>query len=374
MFSILHETHVRLPYSRGRLRQALLAVIGTAISFGSEPVMAQQDPALTRPVSTTDAAHDAHARVLAAAKAFLDTLSSEQRAIASIDYSPANAARWHTYPDATLGPGRKRLGLRLETLSQDQWAAFDDLLDAALGSAPDEGADEVRQHLSIDDYLRRDGTRTDYGRGEFKIAFLGTPSTTGLWALQFGGHHLAVLNTYSGGLPIGATPSFRGMEPLTEVRYGGRRMAPQLQEHRAFAALLASLDAAQLDRARLRRRGGLMMAGRDWDFPAQQDGLPASALNDGQRRLLLDAMRTFVGDADDATADAFMEKYRAELDRTYLGYAGSPDLAHVGDYVRIDGPSVWIEFDMDPPYSTDQPHPHALWRDKEADYGGIRGR
>ncbi len=61
-----------------------------------------------------------------------------------------------------------------------------------------------------------------------------------------------------------------------------------------------------------------------------------------------------------------------ELDATYLGFSGSTSLTRTGDYVRIDGPSVWIELVMDPPYSTDKPHVHAVWRDKRTDYGGTR--
>lgn len=341
--------------------------------MGCAPVPAQQEnAALAEPIAATDAAHASYERVLAAAQGLMETLSPAQRDALVLDYSFANATRWHTYPDATLGSRRNRLGLQLEGLSQEQWNAVYDLLDAALGSAPNEGGDEVRQHLSVDDYLRHGGARSDYGRGEFKLAFLGEPSPTGLWELQFGGHHLAVANTYSNGLLIGATPSFRGMEPLTPVEHDGGRFAPQLQEHQAFVALLASFNDAQLQQARLSGRGNLMMAGRNWDFPERPQGLAVADLDPEQRTLLFAAMETFVGDADDVSATAFMEKYRGEAEQTYIGISGSPSLSATGDYVRVDGPSVWIEFYMDPPFSTDHPHPHSLWRDKQADYGGVR--
>ncbi|WP_319518905.1 DUF3500 domain-containing protein [uncultured Martelella sp.] len=361
----------RLSTLRGRA--APFALGAGLLVMGCAPVPAQQaDATLAGPVVATDAAHASYQRVLTAAQDLMETLSPAQRDALALDYSFANATRWHTYPDATLGSRRNRLGLQLEGLSEDQWGAVYALLDAALGSAPDEGADEVRQHLSIDDYLRRGGARSDYGRGEFKLAFLGEPSPTGLWELQFGGHHLAVANTYRDGLLIGATPSFRGMEPLTPVEYDGGNFAPQLQEHQAFVALLASLDDTQREQARLSRRGNLMMAGRNWDFPERSQGLAVAGLDREQRALLFAAMETFVGDADDVSAAAFMEKYRREIERTYIGFSGSPSLSATGDYVRIDGPSVWIEFYMDPPFSTEQPHPHALWRDKQADYGGTR--
>lgn len=42
------------------------------------------------------------------------------------------------------------------------------------------------------------------------------------------------------------------------------------------------------------------------------------------------------------------------------------------DYVRIDGPSLWIEFSLQSNKSTgeDGNHPHSVWRDKTFDYGG----
>ncbi|MEC0153204.1 DUF3500 domain-containing protein [Paenibacillus macerans] len=37
----------------------------------------------------------------------------------------------------------------------------------------------------------------------------------------------------------------------------------------------------------------------------------------------------------------------------------------------MDGPSVWIEFSMRSGIIFSDPHPHAVWRDKITDYGGI---
>ena len=42
-----------------------------------------------------------------------------------------------------------------------------------------------------------------------------------------------------------------------------------------------------------------------------------------------------------------------------------------GDYIRIDGPSVWIEFSMQNGIVLSGAHPHAVWRDKQTDYAGT---
>lgn len=67
-----------------------------------------------------------------------------------------------------------------------------------------------------------------------------------------------------------------------------------------------------------------------------------------------------------------MTAYENELDDTSLSFSGSTSLTATGDYVRIDGPTIWIEFIMDAPYSTDETAPHSVWRDKVSDYGGTR--
>jgi hypothetical protein len=65
-----------------------------------------------------------------------------------------------------------------------------------------------------------------------------------------------------------------------------------------------------------------------------------------------------------------MARYAAELPQTYIAYAGTPALMTENDYIRIDGPSVWIEISMQPGRSLEGIHPHSVWRDKLLDYGG----
>jgi hypothetical protein len=321
---------------------------------------------------------DSGAIVLERANALIATLSDAQRAALLQEYTFANAARWHTYPQWALGRSRARTGLRLSSLSAEQWDVLNALLAAATGSGRNEGYDEIQQHLAADDWIGQNGGGKGYGRGNFYIAFLGTPSNTGTWQLQFGGHHLALTNTYRGGVLVGATPSFRGIEPHTAIRYGGATLRPQLDELEAFVALVASLDPRQRGAAELADEQDEMLLGpearnKDWNFPARAQGVPASSLSREQRALLMKAISLYVNDVADANAAAILARYERELDSTYLSFSGSASLTRTGDYVRIDGPSVWIELVMDPPYSTRQPHIHGVWRDKRTDYGGTRG-
>jgi hypothetical protein len=344
--------------------------------------------------------------VVALAEAFAATLTDEQDASLNQEYTFANAANWSNLPNGLLsgagmggggtggppagmtgapaggtggmpGTGTQtstgRVGLQTDSLSDDQWTALEALLAAATGSAENEGFDEIVQHLEADDYLADNGGGDTYGRGNYYIAFLGTPSDTGTWELQFGGHHLALANTYTNGALAGATPSFRGIEPFSTVEVDGDTVQPEQQEQQAFAALLTSFDATQAAAAKLSTAYSDILLGprKDWAFPTTAEGVIGSQLTDAQKALLLAAINTYVDDTDDADAATILAKYQSELDQTYVSYAGTTDVTSQGDYVRIDGPSVWIEFSMQNGIVLSGAHPHAVWRDKQTDYAGL---
>ena len=227
--------------------------------------------------------------------------------------------------------------------------------------------------LNADDYLAANGGGSDYGSGNYFIAFLGTPSDTGTWELQFGGHHLAFANTYTDGVLAGATPSFRGVEPFGTFEQNGVTNDPLGSEQTALSAMLTGLTTDQLAAAQLSSTYSdiLLTPGNDWAFPATAEGVQVSTLSDDQKALVLAAIATYVDDIDNADAATILAKYESELDETYISYSGTTGLTEQNDYVRIDGPSVWIEFSMQHGIVMSGNHPHSVWRDQVTDYGGT---
>jgi len=160
---------------------------------------------------------------------------------------------------------------------------------------------------------------------------------------------------------------------MTTVEEDGTTVEPEQQEQAAFAALLASLDDTQTATATLSESFNdiLLGPGNDWAFPTTSEGIKGSDLTEEQKALVLAAINTYVDDVDDASAATILAEYESELDDTYVSFAGSGTMAEEGDYVRIDGPSVWIEFSMQHGIVLDGAHPHAVWRDKTDDYAGL---
>lgn len=289
------------------------------------------------------------------------------------EYSVADAKKWSNLP---AGAFPLRPGVFLGELTVEQRGVVKAILMEAASLTDNEGFDEMVQTLNADDYIGTISTDYKAGYSSFneKFALLGTPSDKGTWQLYYGGHHFALTNTYTDGKLVGATPSFRGIEPFPSFEMNGRTNIPMLQERDAFAALLKSLTEAQLAAAKLEGTYRDILAGPQADdaIPDEQEGIQVSELNEAQQALLLGAIQTYVGDLNDADAKRYMEKYTAELPDTVLGFSGTTDVNSEDDYVRIHGPSLWLEFSLQSNKSTDAVgnHPHSVWRDRTDDYGG----
>lgn len=313
------------------------------------------------------------AKIVCLAEAFKATLTPAQVATVQRLYSKTDAAKWSNFPQQFSRP--QRVGIAFGTLTPPQLAAAKALMAAVLApGVPNEGYDELEGGLAADTYL---GTATKqtgtFGAGNYYLAFLGTPSLTGRWELQYGGHHYAFANTYQDGKTVGTTPTFRGVEPMSAVQANGRTYQPMEQERQAFAKLLGSLSPSEQAAARLGTtfHDVLLGPGQDDQFPATKQGLRLGTLRAAQQQLALSALKTYVNDLDAATAAAVLARYTAELPNTYLAYVGSGTMSQGSDYVRLDGPRLWLEYSGQD--SRDFPgtvHPHSVWRDHLSDYGG----
>lgn len=310
-------------------------------------------------------------KVVCLAENFKATLSTSQLALMQLDYTKANAVKWSNLPQALVQT--KRVGISFAELSATQKDAVQALLKEVTGTTANEGYSELQQIMGADNYLNANGGGSTYGDGNYYIAFLGTPSTTGLWELQFGGHHFALANTYNQAKLVGATPSFRAVEPMAAFALNGAQVQPIEQERKAFSDMLKGLSAAELTSARLTSTFSdlLLGPGKDGQFPSAKSGLKVGDLIQEKKTLVINAIKTYVQDIDDTNAAAILAKYTSELDNTYIAYSGTTEVNTQNDYVRIDGPNVWIEYSAQGGIVIrNVSHPHSVWRDRSGDYGG----
>ncbi|MGW2887929.1 DUF3500 domain-containing protein [Streptomyces griseoruber] len=366
-----NNTHRR---SKNRLKKAGAAfAAGTALLFGAVYVNANASSVggsattTASPAASSAASSAAVSDVVDAADAFLATLDDDQQAEVLLDLTEENATAWSNLPCGSTC----RVGIELSTLSEEQLAAAEAVIEAATGTGSGTGYDQISQILAADDVLGE--TAGGYSSGNYYLAFLGTPGTSGTWQLHFGGHHLAVNLTYEDGEVEGTTPFFIGVEPTSWTDDDGTSYAPLAGMHDGMLDLLAGLSDDELSQAKLSESYTDVLLGpdEDGDFPETKEGLSVGELTDDQQELVLNAIQPWVDVADDSTAASVLSTYASELDDTYISYSGGTDLDTQGDYVRIDGPGVWIEFVcQDGVVYQNQIHYHTVYRDHTTDYGG----
>ena len=305
--------------------------------------------------------------VCSAAESFLATLSATQRNGVQFAFNRTTAStKWSNLPCGAAC----RNGLQFSTLSPTQLEAALAVAQAALSSAGYGTFDGIRM---ADDVLGSLGPSSVYDSRIYFIAFIGTPSSTGEWILQLGGHHYA-LNFYYHGSVESPTPYFTGINPHT-FTLNGQSYAPLKPKTDAMKAMIAGLDATQHAAAKLSGTFGdvLLGPGADNVFPTPS-GLKVSTLSATQQALVVDAMEAWVHDTPSGVASDFLAAYTSSsaLENTYIGWAGSnANLATQGSYIRIDGPRAWMEIVVQGPAPIPgQLHYHAIWRDETLDYGG----
>lgn len=316
------------------------------------------------------------AKVTCLVQTFKASLTPEQIASLQIPLTKASAAKW----SGLTGGITIRNGVEFSTLTNSQLAAARSIISSATGLTMNEGWDEFDQINLGDAYLGSIGGSA-YGAGKYTIAILGDPALEGTWMLQFGGHNYAQNITYKDGVAVSGSPSLRGTEPKS-WNFGGVNYSPLAQEHTVMATLLASLSTAQLVTAKLSTSTTDLMAGagKDGEFPTKA-GVKLSALGEGSQNNFLKALDPWLNDLPYELKTKLLNIYTAEMADTYISYSGSPTatsgnsnslLMADGDYIRIDGPSVWIEFIVKKgTLFTNDVQYQTVYRDRTRDYNGL---
>jgi Protein of unknown function (DUF3500) len=405
--SEIHHVIIRLARTNGKrdtpMKLFLIATvtaafaIATLLAIGSSTAIAHRQAAAEKQAITTQIVTDAND--------FLATLDQAQRQRVTYAFNDtAQRARWSNFPVAMSPRG----GLSLKEMTAVQQAAAMKLLAVVLSH---QGFEKVQQIRQADDDFKNNGSRRGppggppgggpggrpgndssrmpnahpddhigglpsahaggalFGSDLYFISFLGAPSITNPWMLQFGGHHLALNITIAGSNGV-LTPSLTGAQPAT-FQLNGQTIRPLGQESDKGLAMLQSLNADQRKQAILTYRVADLILGPGQDGKKiAPEGLRASAMNESQRALLLDLISQWVGIANDASAKQRMLQMKADLDETWFAWSGPTTVepgANITAYYRIQGPHLVIEYAP----QRDEPsnHVHTIYRDPTNDYG-----
>ena len=249
-------------------------------------------------------------------------------------------------------------------LTKPQREAVLAVLAAALSP---QGYEKILQIVEADEMLKKSSGETMFGRDEYYVSFLGQPSTTEPWMIQFGGHHLG-LNITLAGEQRTLAPSHTGAQPAI-YELEGKTVRPLGRETDKAFALLSSLNEAQRKQAILdfQMRDLVLGPGRDGQT-IQPEGIKGSALTEKQREMLLDLASEWTGILHEAVAKAKMDEMKKNIAETWFAWSGPTEKGSAA-YFRIQGPTVIIEYAPQRLGGDATKHIHTIYRDPTNDYG-----
>lgn len=309
------------------------------------------------------------APIVQAANAFTECLNEAQR---NATMYPIDDIEWRKWDNRHFP---KREGVSFKEMNESQRELAFALLRESLSA----------KGLKLSqDIMKLNGTLAelannfeDYGEWLYWITLMGKPSLTEPWGWQLDGHHL-IINYFVLGDQVVMSPVFVGSEPVqaksgkfqgtivlqNEQNKGLKLVQSMTEDQRKMAVLAVSKEG----------NNALAQAYKD-NLDLDYAGIPASKLNDSQKKMLLDLVEEFVGNMRDGHARVKMGEVRAHLDRTYFAWIGSTAEDSVF-YYRVHSPVVLIEFDHQgrvAPVRSPQPtreHIHAVLRTPNGnDYG-----
>ena len=350
--------------------------------------------------------------IVTAADRFLSTLTPEQRQKVSYAFDDAQQrARWSNFPTGFVPRG----GLNLKQMDATQREAAMKLLSVVLSPMGLEKVNEIRQ---ADDDFKTNGSKAGpggggprgpggpppggqngpppgrdgsgppsgargpggrpnfssddmFGKDLYYISFLGKPSVSSPWMLQFGGHHLALNITIAGTRGV-LTPTLTGAQPAS-FKLNGKIVRPIGRESDKALALLQSLSDTERKQAVLSYQVADLVLGPGQDGKKiVPEGLKASAMNPAQQAMLLSLIGEWAGILNEDAASARMKEMQADMNETWFAWSGPTSGAagtNISAYYRIQGPHLVIEYA--PQHDEPTNHVHTMYRDPTNDYGAA---
>jgi hypothetical protein len=332
-------------------------------------------------------------KIVCQASGFLATLSATELLSANPALTDSQTrTKWSNLPTSLVARG----GIAMGSLSASSQAAALAMMSSLLSS---DGMDDLNGVRAADDYLAANGGNStgsgggslSYGADLYFVAVFGTPTTTGSWAVMFGGHHMAYNITFAASVAY-PTPNHIGVEPKSAFTLNDATYQPLAAEGHAIAGIFTALSATDLETAYLQSQqfddvligpveygtGSSALAKAKYPTGSNRTGVLVSSLSADQQALVTAAIKQWVADFDPVISDALVAAYTssAAYQDTYVAWGGTEasgvDVDVAGTYMRIDGPRVWIEVAcQNGIVFQNATHYHTIYRDKANDYANT---
>lgn len=304
----------------------------------------------------------AAADMAAAAAAWLDSLSPEQRAKATYEYMDGERVFWY-YPPLN------RHGLALRDMDDEQRKRAYGIMESGLTPRAYKQASQIIDHETILGKLEKERGVVSFARDPelYYFTVFGEPGSADPWAWRVEGHHVSLHYSVWGDNVISTTPFFFGANPA-EAPQGPQQGLRILGDRQDLAMeLVNGLTSEQ-------RRRAVIYPEAPYDiltynssravFP-QEEGLPGSQMNGVQREMLMTIINEYVTTIREDVAQDKLNAIREQgLDDFYFAWGGGLE-NNTKHYYRIHGGNFIVEYDN---RQNDANHIHSVLRDEENDF------
>lgn len=289
-----------------------------------------------------------NADLVAAARAFLDALTDEQRGRTTFRVDDVEWRQW-----SNMSP-YERNGVGFDEMTPNQRAKALTMMQTALSS---KGIETSLDIMRLNHTLAElSGDFGQYSEQFYWITVMGEPSETEPWGWQIDGHHLDI-NYFVLGDQVVMSPVFMGAEPMW-AESGVYEGTAILESERTHAyALYASLSD--------RQRQAAILPGNESSDPSRfnyartqtelmsdnavipYEGINAGELTDSQQQMLLGIIEEFVSNNREGHARVRMEEIERYIGEIWFAWNvwENPDDEEDLFFYRIQSPVVIIEFD-----------------------------
>lgn len=314
----------------------------------------------------------------AAARNYLNTLSTELRAKAVFPFKNEERFHWHYIPTSVLPVSIQpisfaRKGVRLKEMTKEQRVAAHSLLQSALST---QGYLKATSIIHLEEVLR--DLEISQGKDakivvpirdseNYFFTIFGTPSKDEPWGWRVEGHHLSLNFSSISSELVAVTPAFMGANPAlvpSGTHAGSRILAA---EEDIARELLAKLDIKQSSQAIIATTApnNIITENSRKAILKEFAGLPALKMDGAQRELLMRLIEEYVNNVRPDFARSQLKRIQAVgVEKIHFAWAGGVERGQP-HYYRLHSPALLIEYDNT---DSDANHIHSVCRDLENDF------
>lgn len=280
--------------------------------------------------------------IVVKANAFIGQLDANQKTKALFSFDSPERFNWHFVP-------KERLGISFHALTKPQREAAYQLLKTSLSN---EGYTKATSIVALEDVLRHvenRGPNDTYRDPEnYYFSIFGTPDKKNPWAWRFEGHHISVNFAFSNGQIQSSTPTFWGSNPAI-VKDGPKKGTQVLKKEMDLAfSLINSLSTQQIEIAKIANNAlpEILSFNSLKAESLTPVGISYRNLNPAQQNIFMQLLETYINNYELGFSKTLMNKIKkAGIENLSFGYAGSTAPDGGGQYYRIQGAMLLIEYD-----------------------------